>query len=289
MPPGLPWGPVRCQANGLMYAGFSSHRTPMKRGKYDYTVRFFFSPKYPGVREQDQSCHHEVWMHLAPTLVVITHRGTNMICAFTSKKDPSPVRTQQRKKLGTRRTKRPIAHAIIIFMHSTCSREHNLKGLRDNGSPRPSFNDLMRPRHPFVFFLPSVVLRFVSHLHHVTLHVALQPLMCLVITKKIREKKSTTTYRCREKCTITVNGSLIRAEEKGLQFWLTRSHAILFTIQCLHRKGGIHACRRLSTPRPAPKIVLKDVWNSSSKTHKIKHWETCSGAAPRHTKKHKET
>ena len=31
---------VRCHANGLMYAGFSSHWTHMKSGKYDYTVRF---------------------------------------------------------------------------------------------------------------------------------------------------------------------------------------------------------------------------------------------------------
>ena len=36
----VPLGPqrcgdqVRCRANGLMYAGFSSHRTPMKSGKY---------------------------------------------------------------------------------------------------------------------------------------------------------------------------------------------------------------------------------------------------------------
>ena len=37
------WAQLQCQANGRMYAGFSSHRTPMKSGKYDYTVHFLSS------------------------------------------------------------------------------------------------------------------------------------------------------------------------------------------------------------------------------------------------------
>ena len=67
MPPYTPplWDPVQWLVNGLMFADFSSHQTPMKSGKYDYTVRFLSLPSTLGLREKDQGCHHEVWKHLA--------------------------------------------------------------------------------------------------------------------------------------------------------------------------------------------------------------------------------
>ena len=96
------------------------------------------------------------------------------------------VRTQQRKKQGTRRTKRPYAHVISIHTTGTCSPEHNSKGLHNNGTPRPSFNDLMRPRRPNVSFF-VLPLWFCVACHtciHVTFHVALHPVICLVIKKE---------------------------------------------------------------------------------------------------------
>ena len=50
----------QCQVNRLMCADFSSHRTLMKGGKHDCTVRFLSFPVLLGLREKDQSCHHEV-------------------------------------------------------------------------------------------------------------------------------------------------------------------------------------------------------------------------------------
>ena len=62
---------------------------------------------------------------------------------------------------------------------------------------------------------------------------------------------------------------LAKAQEKGLHFfWLARSHAIIHydsvPTDCIekevHQGGDNTSNQRLSTPRPAPKTVLKDVW-----------------------------
>ena len=90
------------------------------------------------------------WMHLART----DHHGD--CTAGGAWSAPSPQRkilsvpTQQGKKQGIRRTKRPFTLVIIIHMHSTCSHEHNSKDVHNYGTPRPSFNHLMRPRQPCV-------------------------------------------------------------------------------------------------------------------------------------------
>ena len=57
------WG--ECRANGPMCVVLASRQSPKMSGMYDYTVRFFYYPSTLGLREKDQSCHHEVWMHLA--------------------------------------------------------------------------------------------------------------------------------------------------------------------------------------------------------------------------------
>ena len=51
---------VQCQVNRLMCADFPSHRTLMKGGRYDCTVRFPPPTVLLGIPEKDQSCHHEV-------------------------------------------------------------------------------------------------------------------------------------------------------------------------------------------------------------------------------------
>ena len=62
---------------------------------------------------------------------------------------------------------------------------------------------------------------------------------------------------------------LAKAQEKGLHFfWLARSHAMILydsvPTDCIekevHQGGDNTLNQRLSTPRPAPKTVLKDVW-----------------------------
>ena len=64
--------------------------------------------------------------------------------------------------------------------------------------------------------------------------------------------------------------NLPRAQDKGLRFWQTRSHAIIVCssvpADCIYKvisqKGERTLFERLSTPRPAPKIVLKSAWQS---------------------------
>ena len=58
---------------------------------------------------------------------------------------------------------------------------------------------------------------------------------------------------------------LARAQDKGLQFWQTRSHAMIVCssvppdsiYKVISQKGERTLIERLSTPRPAPKMVLK--------------------------------
>ena len=63
---------------------------------------------------------------------------------------------------------------------------------------------------------------------------------------------------------------LARTQDKGLQFWQTRSRAIILYAsvpadsiekEVVFLQGGIFY-QRVSTSRPAPKIVLKDTWQS---------------------------
>ena len=77
-------------------------------------------------------------------------------------------------------------------------------------------------------------------------------------------------------CAMTVNGSLVRTQSagstwpgqknKGLQFWQTRSHAIILydsvRADCIGKvvslQGDKFLFQRVSMPRLAPKLVLKD-------------------------------
>ena len=93
------------------------------------------------------------------------------------------------------------------------------------------------------------------------------------------EKNLAMTYQSREKYTITVSGQhagrrlldqFSRAQDKGLRFWQTRSHAVIVyspvPADCIYKvisqKGERTLFERLSTPRPAQKIALKGAWQS---------------------------
>ena len=91
---------------------------------------------------------------------------------------------------------------------------------------------------------------------------------------------------------------LARAPEKGLQFWQTRSHAIIVhdsvPADCIEKavslKGDITLYQSPSTRRPAPNISLKDVCKlRQQQQHLEEHKEISSGAEPRHPKEHRET
>ena len=123
-----------------------------------------------------------------------------------------------------------------------------------------------------------------------------------------RQNTSTTTDRGQEKCTMTVNGSLIRTPSTGstwpghqkrdCSFGRQGLTPLLFTIQCrptaskkrYSLKGDITLYQSPSTRRPAPNIILKDVCKlRQQQQHHEEHKEISSGAEPRHPKEHRET
>ena len=75
---------------------------------------------------------------------------------------------------------------------------------------------------------------------------------------------------------------LSRAQDQGLQFWQTKSHAIivhsLVPADCFYRvisqNGDRILFERHPTPRPAPKVTLKSNWHSQQHHE---HKETCCG------------
>ena len=101
-----------------------------------------------------------------------------------------------------------------------------------------------------------------------------------------------------------------RAQEKGIAFWQTKSHAIITcsTVppDCIERvisqRGKMTIYQRSSTPRLAPRIVLKSTWHKQQQqrdvlrscgklqwdTHKGDHSTVqgvtgnCNGHCPRH-------
>ena len=83
---------------------------------------------------------------------------------------------------------------------------------------------------------------------------------------------SMVTYQSREKFTKRASGNTLRTPSTGSiwprKFWQTRSRAIVAhdsePADCIDKvvseNGEKTLYQRLSTPRPAPKIILKSVW-----------------------------
>ena len=69
--------------------------------------------------------------------------------------------------------------------------------------------------------------------------------------------------------------NLKKAQDKGLQFWQTRSHALSFTTLCqltALEEWRTPTCevilnQRTSTPRPPPKIILREGWQVQHEDH----------------------
>ena len=68
-----------------------------------------------------------------------------------------------------------------------------------------------------------------------------------------------------KKCTTKVTGSEIKMLDQGLQFWQTKSHAIIVhspvsadgIYRVISQNGDRILFERLSTPRRAPKVTLR--------------------------------
>ena len=100
----------------------------------------------------------------------------------------------------------------------------------------------------------------------------------IYLVQILTKRNSAMTSPSREKYITRANGktnqdavywiNLARAQDKGLQFWPTWSHAIIVcstvSADCIHKvisqNGERTLFERLSTPQPAPKIVLKNAW-----------------------------
>ena len=100
-----------------------------------------------------------------------------------------------------------------------------------------------------------------SHLASTShLHVAPHPLIWLAIFVKKKKRNQGAVYWVK----------VSRAQDQGLQFWQTKSHAIivlsLVPSECIYRVRSQNGYRilldRLSTPRFVPKVARKSNWQS---------------------------
>ena len=192
LPPGAHCGvPVQCQVDGLMCAVFSSHRTPMKGGKYDCTLRLL-SPTVSWVFVEKMNAATMkcgCTRHLL-TIAETMHRAS-MISACTSKKDPLRTNstrkeaghTENKAKIRTRQKHPYEQYALPLSkIRKTCTT------MVDQGPRSMTWRAL--DSHVFVFLLRGSVIP--SPLHHVTLHVTQHLLICLVMKKRQNCQEDTT-------------------------------------------------------------------------------------------------
>ena len=127
----------------------------------------------------------------------------------------------------------------------------------------------------------------------------------------MQKKNSTTTYRGREKCSKWTPHQdavywihLTRAQEKGLQFWQTRSHAIVVLdsvpADCIEKVVSMKGQKLKinDTPRLGQLRIVSQKCpeiKAAAARHE-RQWETACGATPRQPyrhskkpKKHRET
>ena len=118
MPPGLTplWGPRAVPGEWADVCGF------LEKWKVRLHGAFSIHHSALGLREKDQSCHNEVWMHLALTNPWQEHAPRDKRGQRLPQIKIRPVPTQQRKKRSTWRKKRPFA--IIVIIHMICMRSH---------------------------------------------------------------------------------------------------------------------------------------------------------------------
>ena len=138
----------RCQVPG-QWADVCGFLEPPDSHEWKVRLHGAFSIPHStmGLRGKDQSCHHEAWMH-APANPRARDRHDRLL-HLKERSCPYELKETSRAHGGQ---KRPLAHVIIIHMTSARSHERNSKDLHNKGTPRPSLNDLMKPRHQFVFF-----------------------------------------------------------------------------------------------------------------------------------------
>ena len=85
---------------------------------------------------------------------------------------------------------------------------------------------------------------------------------------KPRKIHCNSKWKTRQDAVYSINSA--RAQDKGLRFWQSRSHAVIVfssvPATCIYtvisQKWERTLFERLSTHRPAPKIGLKSVWRS---------------------------
>ena len=114
--------------------GFPKPQDFHEKWKVRFHGAFSFHHNSLGLREKDQSCHHEVWMHLA----LANPRGDypprdKHDQRLHLKERSSPYELNKGRSRAHGEQKRPFALVIIIHMISTWSRQHNSKGLHNNG------------------------------------------------------------------------------------------------------------------------------------------------------------
>ena len=143
MPPDPPplWRPGAVPGDWADVCGFSQASRLYGRWKVRQHGAFSIHHDSQGLRPKDQSCHHEVWLHLAfvKTITVTTNREKGMSNGFSSRKDlllSSPAR-KEAKQVRTKATVRfrPERQATVRCRHNRPyvqhgSHEHNSRCTR---------------------------------------------------------------------------------------------------------------------------------------------------------------
>ena len=134
VPPGAPLcgDQVECQVTVPMCVVLSSRWTPKMSGKYGVMARSP-SPTALGLKEKDQSCHHEVWMHLAHA-----NPGSDRTAKYKHawqlhlKERASPYDHNTQRRRTHREQSDHSRNTQVIHMTRTCFHEHRMKGPHSN-------------------------------------------------------------------------------------------------------------------------------------------------------------
>ena len=125
-----------------------------------------------------------------------------------------------------------------------------------------------------------------SSSHHLTPLVGIQKKKNLIMITQLLKKKVHYHSHWKRNQDAVYWVKLSRAQEQGLQFWQTKSHAIVVhspvPADCIYKvmsqNGDRILFERLSTPRPAPKVTLKSTWQSQQQQQQQSICDGLTGA-----------
>ena len=162
------WAQVQCQVNRLMCADFSSHRTLMKGGKYDCTVRFLSPTVLWVIVKKMKAATMRYWMRLA----LADHHGDctaagSMISALLLKERSSLYQLNKERSMAYRTS------TLTRDFPERGEKQEILQGKSDElDSPHHLHDDSTRDDQEAKDYFWTITSEFIYR-HHVVLRVKL--------------------------------------------------------------------------------------------------------------------